>query len=179
MDLYLHTPMCLHGVQLLPCSTSRTEKCTTHVLVRKLVAAGCASVVRWHCLITIWNLMSYSNTRQASFRRYLDVCLDGLTNGMGNLNWGPILQPKNTGLFLNKNQKFYNFIHLNRWEQIKVISLRDCVIINDPFLCNVLKYMVAAFNIGCVTVNFIVRKSEINCGNRNNVITWCNNLKLD
>jgi len=52
MDLYLHAPMCLHGVQFLPCSSSRTEKCTTQVLVRKLVAAVCASVIRWPCLIT-------------------------------------------------------------------------------------------------------------------------------
>ena len=129
MDLYLHTPMCLYGVQLLPLSTFRTEKCTTQVLVRKLVAAGCASVVRRHCLITIWSLMSHSNTRKAGFRRYLDICLDGMMNGMGNLDWGPISQPKNTCLFVNKNQKFYSFIQFNRREQIKVNSVRDCVIL--------------------------------------------------
>ena len=55
----------------------------------------------------------------------------------------------------------------------------ECVIMNDPFICNVLKYTVTAFNISCVTVPFIVCKSEINCGNRFNVITWCTNLKLD
>lgn len=171
--------MCLHGVQFLPCSSLRTEKCTTQVLVRKMVAAVCASVVRWHCLITIWSLMSYSYTRRANFRRYLDICLDGLTNAMGNLNWRPISRPKITCPFPDKNQKSHSFIQLNRWQQIKVNPVRDCVIMNDPFICNVLKYTVAVFNIGCVTLHFIVRKSEINCGNRKNVITWFTNLKLD
>lgn len=171
--------MCLHGVQFLPCSSLRTEKCTTQVLVRNLVAAVYASVVRWHCHITIWSLMSYSNTRRANFRRYLDICLDGLTNAMGDLNWPSISRPKNICLFLKKNQKSYSFIQLNRREHIKVNPVRDCVIMNDSFICNVLKYTVAAFNIGRVTLHFTVRKSEINCGNRYNVITLYTNLKLD
>ena len=56
---------------------------------------------------------------------------------------------------------------------------RDCVVMDDPFMCNVLKYTVVVFHIGCGTVQFIVCKSEINCRNRYNVITWCTNLKLN